>query len=79
MDRVDEILEDLRYIKKSKVSIYFERVWQTKAVNGNAKLFGTLLKASQAGFKVEYGNFNPRSYCCKSDYLLPAIRLREGL
>lgn len=67
LDKFDEVLEDLDKIDRSKISIYFERIWQTESDGKNMKLFDALLKASRAGFSVEYGNFNPRSYCCKSD------------
>ena len=67
LNKFDEILDDIKDIDKNKISIYFERVWQTKSLGNNGKLKDALIKASMLGFKTEYGNFNTRSYCCKSD------------
>ncbi len=65
----DGVLRSLEGVDKNRTRIYLERVWQTlENVKGyNEGLFEVMQKAISAGFNVEYGNFNPRLVCCKTD------------
>ncbi|RNC63277.1 radical SAM/SPASM domain-containing protein [Proteiniphilum sp. X52] len=78
----DEIIDALSNLDRSKVSIHLERVWQTKnSVNEEQRqqLKQTILKFSNAGFKVGHGIFGLRSVSCPAEEYNYAVINYNGL
>lgn len=66
--RINEALESLKNIPRNKLSIHFERVWQTKkkTIEPNSNLKENIKKIIDHGFYVTYMNFFKKGFSCKT-------------
>jgi uncharacterized protein len=64
---IDELLNDLSGLDRKKVSIHFERVWQTENKADNAELKKVINLFIANGFNVSYINWHPRGFACKAE------------
>jgi uncharacterized protein len=79
---IDEIIEEIKDLDKSKFVVHLERVWQTKnKINDEQKelLKDTIRKLSSLGFRVGHGIFGRRSYACPAEICNYAIINYDGL
>ena len=69
LKHIDELLEDLKDIDRSKVGVHFERVWQTSAhtQESNEDLKRVVNRFMSQGFRVSYINWHTRGCACKAD------------
>jgi uncharacterized protein len=82
LKHIEDIVKDIQDINRDKISIHFERVWQTKkdADDEQRKLLIDAMKlCTYNGFVVDHGLFRQRSVSCPSETSLFAIINYNGL
>lgn len=68
LKHIDELLEDLKDVDRSKVGVHFERVWQTSGhAESNEELKRVVNLFMAQGFRVSYINWHARGCACKAD------------
>jgi uncharacterized protein len=73
---IDDIIEEIKDLDKSKFIIHFERVWQTKdKVTEEQKtlLKDCIRKLTSLGFRAGHGIFGRKSYSCPAEVCNYAI------
>lgn len=67
LSRIDDILNDLNDLDRSRIEIHFERIWQVPGKVENRKLIDMINLFSLNGFHVSYLNWRKDSCACKAD------------
>lgn len=67
LNRIDDILNDLKDLDRSRIEIHFERIWQIPGKVENRKLIDMINLFSLNGFHVSYLNWRKDSCACKAD------------
>lgn len=80
LHHVVEIIEDIKNIPKNKVTIHFERVWQTtKQYNlNNEELKNVFETFLQNGFSISYLNLFRRSHSCRASLKNQSVISYDG-
>lgn len=67
LNGIDDILNDLNDLDRSRIEIHFERIWQVPGKVENRKLIDMINLFSLNGFHVSYLNWRKDSCACKAD------------
>lgn len=78
LSKVDEILNDLIDLDRSRIEIHFERIWQVPGKVENRKLIDMINLFSLNGFHVSYLNWRKDSCSCKADRINEAAINYDG-
>ena len=81
LENLNELLNDLEGVDKTKLHVHFERVWQTAGSADNEQqtlLLNALRKFTEKGFVVDQGSFRQKNYSCPAESYNYAIINHDG-